>query len=390
MRLRAVSLFALVLISCTIPVNVGSFDVGVVGGTGGAGGGPGVIDRCGASSGRLRPYRVTLSETEVADPGCWIGRVVPPNHSLPEETFEVLIASLSAPYARSTLGVAGLSPQPLGDLGVVTVGEGVAGEDGFAWTQQDSVRGPAVDDPVETRTTQATFEFDRFDTVQTAGTLTLSAQYSCAAGAAPRNAPCPPSPPEDGGCTAVRTFIAVPISLPERWSTPTTPLLDGASQFLVSLDLGSMSSDRTHCGIIGQPVQTTRLTPRLRALEVWQATSSMVRVVPRKYQLGDAPLIKVFSDFPAPPDNTQSTSETTYPASDIKEVRITNATLPGTCGRPTFTGILEGQALQLESSYDCTGAGCALDQNGNPVRAYCELELPWFSIQFGGLVSQQP
>ena len=364
-----------------IPVNVGAFTgEGIVTGNG-TGGGTGVLLEPCCGAGRLKAYRVTLAAAFVDAPTCWRedGGVPGDAGVLPAQTFEVLVATKDE---QATLGVFGLAAQPLGDVAQVRVGEGVGGTGTrFPWTEVTSTRGPALDDAIEVRTVEAVFEFDRFDTAQTAGTLTLTSRWQCLLGAPPRNASCGALPPDASGCSAVRTFTAEPIAVPDRWTTPAAPL-DGGRTFLVSLDLGAMSRLDTRCGIAGQPTATSTLTPNLRALEVWQATPELVRAVPRSYQLGDAPPIEVASDFGQPPDNTQTRTVETSPASDVKETRTTSATLaPRVCGFFPDAGTSGDAVLLLTSSFDCAGTGCALDSLGNPARSYCQLDLPWFAIE---------
>ncbi|MDP1829051.1 MAG: hypothetical protein Q8L48_37660 [Archangium sp.] len=353
----------------------------------GTGGGAGVlVDPCGGAS-RLKAYRLTLAAAFVDAPTCWGDGGVPQDAGvLTEQTFEVLVATKDE---QATLGVSGLGAQPLGHVAVVRVGEGVGGTGTrFPWTEITSLRGPALDDAIEVRTVEAIFEFDRFDTAQTAGTLTLTSRWQCMLGPPPRNASCGAPPPDVSGCSVVKTFTAEAIPLPDHWTTPAEPL-DGGRTFLVSLDLGAMSRLETRCGIAGQPLPTSTLTPNLRALEVWQMTPELVRAVPRSYQLGDAPLIEVGSDFGQPPANTQTRTVETSPASDLKETRTTSATLaPRVCGFFVDDAGVSGDAvLALSSSFDCTGTGCPLDSLGNPARSFCQLDLPWFAIEFGPFVT---
>ncbi len=376
-RLQACSLAMVFLLGCAIPVNVGAF--------GGEGVPPLVmpgvpLEPCG-EPGRATAYRITLAATPVDAPTCWSDGGVPLEHTLRAQTFEVLVVTKGA---QATLGVAGLAAQPLGDVAQVRVGEGVAGAGtSFPWRAITRTPGPAQDDATEVRTVEALFEFDRFDTAQTAGTLTLTSRWQCELGGPPRSALCGAPPADASGCSVVRTFTAEPIAR-DPWLAPATAPLDGGRTFLVSLDLGAMSRLDTRCGIAGQPTPTTTLTPNLRALEVWQATAELVRVVPRSYQLGDAPLIEVTSDFGPPPDNTQTRTVETSPASDVKERRTTSATLaPRVCGFFPDAGTSGDTVLTLSSSFDCTGPGCALDSLGNPARTFCQLDLPWFAIEFG-------
>lgn len=368
---RLASFPLLLLVGCAFPVDLGPLDNGFSG----AGGGLGFFDS-GVPSGcdppeKLRPYRVTLAQTDVNNPNCWQSGLVPDNHTLPQESFEALLVIKGA---QATLGVAGLSEQPLGDVAVVSVGEGVAGtRSSFIWTAIANSRGLAVDDPREKHTTEAIFEFDRLDTPLTAGTLTLTSLWECTPGGPPRSAPCRPAPRDAAGCSVVRNFVAEPIAIPSRWVTPITPPLEGASAFLVSLDLGAVAGAR--CGIIGQPAPNSLETPRLRSLEVWQQTSDVVRMVPRSYQLGDAPLIEVSSDFGPAPADLQSRTVDSTPSPDMKETRTTSARLvvrPCTSLPPT---------LQLESSYRCSGPGCPLDLTGNPAHTFCELGVGWFAVE---------
>lgn len=326
-------------------------------------------------------FRVTLAPTDVDGVTCWQGGVVLIDHTLPAATFEVAIASRSA---ESTLGLAGFPVQQLGNVAIVKVGEGLAKTSrGFVWTEISRTRRQALDDAIEQRTSEAIFEFDRFDIPETAGGVTLTSQWECQPGPPPRNAPCGPAPADASRCAVTRRFTAVQIALPSRWSMAAEPRLEGAGRFLVSLDLGGVSASEIDCGISEQSVPTSNLTPTLRALEVWQANSTTVRPGARSFQLGNSPSIDLASDFNAPLGNSISQTVVSMPSADVTKTQTIRATLLSReCGiSPALNaGTAPSDLLRLLASADCVGSGCPQDTTGNPVHTSCQLDLRLFSI----------
>ena len=377
----------LLLAGCTIPVNVGSLASGF-----GGGGGGGVSGVDCTEPGTRRAYRVTLAETAVDDPNCWDGGVVPADHLLPAQTFDIVVASTTVFYGtfsvspaplktELTLGLDGLPAQQLGNAPEIIIGEGIGGEGTrFDWTRVRRSRATVMDDATETRSTFARFDFDRFDTAQTAGTLALSSSFSCTPGPPPRNAPCG-APRDTEKCEVIRTFVATPSTLAARWFVPTTPTLEGSTTYLVSLDLGAISRPDMRCVVTRPPtLLVEELTPNLRALEVWQANASTVRVPPRSYQLGEAPRLDLESDFSAPPNEVQVQELTGLPVVDARELTTTRAGLPGRiCGFfPDGAYYRSPELLELESASDCTGSACP---GGAIDRTFCQVAIEYFAIE---------
>ena len=379
--LRAMAAASLVAVACDIPVNVGSRVAAPAPGPTGAGGGSATCDE-----GKLSAWRVTLDATSVADPTCWNGGL-PADPKLPEETFEVLVMSSQA---QLTFAVAGLSPQRLGHAPVITVGEAMSGgATSFDWEENIfEFGGPSG--LFQITDTHAVFGFDRLDTLQTAGSLFLaSRRQSCwfdgDAGCAfrpdagcdsLRDAGC--DPPQ---CALVRTFTATQRDVSSAWTTLKTEPLDGARKYLVSLDTGIEANSSSWCSG-GQTLQARTVSrPTLRTLEVWQATESVVRVPRHTWNFGEARAIEVASDFLAPPGNAQLRQWEADPAPDAHETRTTLAKLePNPCGFfRTSPSSRPGPVLQLESSYECVGAGCASARGAEA--GTCRVEMPWFAIE---------
>lgn len=296
---KEIWLGVLALAACTIPVNLGSGPRPDGGETSSRWDPCAPAVSAGKFSRELKAYSVTLAETAVTSPACWSDGQVPMNNIMAEQTFSVVVLTVGALLLTddgATLGVDQLPAQRLGDLPPIEISEAMAGvsavrtpQHRFRATNKTTNLGGVVE-------SSATFAFDRLDTEVTSGHLALSSTVWGRTSGEMRR------------CEVVRPLIARASAIPPRWLQPTTPRLEGASLFLVSLDFRFLD---------GHPP-----TPR-RSLEVWQANGETVRVPPRAYALKSVPPVEVESDFGVYPNNIQVRTQTNNP----NDVRTTSAVL---------------------------------------------------------------
>lgn len=375
------------LAACEIGVDVGSRD----------GAGPfdaGAEEQFCPAAARLVAFEVRLDAMPLTEPSCWLDGAVPANHTLPEETFEVLVAtSTTTTFSGAagtgggsgtvtfpvrevvTLGLAGLGPQRLGDAPVIEVGAAMTG---FEWQRTHTTRVRRF--AQEERFTTARFEFDRLDLSQSAGQLVLSARWSCL----PFGTGCT-RPADRQSCSVTRPFVARRLpDVPARWTTPITPEVEGAEPYLVSLDLGALSRAGMTCAPPELVADVTDSTPTLRALEVWQLATDVIRLPGRRITFPVAPSLELESDFQR---DSQSVTPQLHArdralTGDGLERRSSSALMYGRrCGASfADAGAYVREAeLVLESRYDCFGdAGCAAVRSAD--RGTCRVVLPWLPM----------
>jgi hypothetical protein len=302
----------------------------------------------------LRSYRITLEPTAVSEPSCWNGGGVPVDHTLAEETFEVLLVQ------RRTLGVLGMAPQKLGDSPAITVGQAIGGnETRYEWISTHV-------SPSGLRQTSARFDFDRLDTLETAGVLRLESSWVC-----PRFTTCV-TPSDSRSCTVERRLIASVIQPNASWTAVTTPVLSGARPHLVVIDLGVLSRPEGDCVTPEMPA-TRELTPNARAIEVWQLAWPLVRAPARTYVFRGAPAVETESDF-GPIFQQHVTMRDA--GVDARETRTTTAVLNLPCGNEG------GRGLELASRYECEGTGCAALEPPED-RGLCSVSVPYATFDLG-------
>lgn len=382
-----VTLILACLAACQFDVNVGPRDAGP-----GPDAGPTMLDEFCPEPAKYQAYEVRLDPTPVDTPGCWNGGIVPADHTLPAETFQVLIASTntflggvgggagggvgttaSLVNQDVTLAINGLGAQKLGDAPLIKVGPATAG---FEW--QSTLVSAASTLSRQERLTTARFAFDRLDLPNTAGQLTLEARWTCVHSGGDCEVPT-----DSQWCAVNRTFVAQKLAVvPEGWTVPTTALLEGATPYLVSVDLGALSRPTLACPAAG--LEQYELTPTLRSLEVWQLAPFQLRVPARTFDFAGAPTVELSSDFGNGTqfERTQLHGEDRALDSTTRERRTSVATLNGrSCGAFMVDGgsSVRPAELVLESTYECTGDNCGTSTATD--RGNCRVVVPWLSLR---------
>lgn len=377
---RALTAFVLsALAGCAFEVNLGSK---VVVPDGGFGGGFVVGPACGQS--QLFAYEVTLEATPIPA-SCWLDAGTP-QVQLPEERFTAVFLSGTAGGAFGTpppptMALVGFAEQRLGDTAPVKLGEAFAGLDRtFEWNDLYELR-ERVGGPMNQQQFIARFDFDRLDTELTAGRLLVHSSWQCVPG---EMGACPQPLPFAPGCTVERRFIAQRGGVPSNLASPPQEPIPGATQFLVSIDVGE--EEGTFCWGSPAPRLVQRKARAMRRLERWQRDAVNFYVPARSWMLGDAPAIAF---GPVVPVAAQEQSAVSMDSPDAREVRTTLVRVNATPCNLGGQSPLPEATLTLESAWSCEGSGCSFTTSTD--HGTCRANLALFAVPIeAGTFSTSP
>lgn len=344
------------------------------GGTGSTGGGSGSTGGGVGASPLLRAFNLNIAGATLPA-SCWRGGVAPPNSTFPAQTVEVLV--FGGDTSEQYVGLQYLSPLRLGDSPIIRPPPAVHGEDGvFAFLENRQT--PMGTQYTEARQTQLRFSFDDVNAASTTGTLDLNAQYACimGSGACPSGA----SRPVDAeSCNVTLNFTAQSVPVTPAWTTPASAL-NGATRYLVTFDetparaISTPSCFRNNNVPAGaEAIQTQNA----RRLEVWQATSTHLRVPLQVWRLGDAPEIRINGDLPLATNVYTHQQQLTVNGADFSEVRQSTASID------RLAGDVAHVSFELASMYSCIqGAGtCPTGAAAPADAASCSVTLDTVTAQ---------